>query len=118
MSKPINATHILITGPLLVYLGLAQTKPAWVYNLLLALGIILALYFLYLIISTKLSQYHVWLTVHLVLFIPLLIVLGIKKDATPPIILSLLLAIGCAAIGYHLIRLFQPHKISEPQDES
>lgn len=105
--KLINLAHVLFTGPLLIYVGLAKQKPVWVYYLLLALGIFLALYFIYVIFTKTLSPYHVWLLIHLLIFIPLLIWCGIAKDKTPHIILSIILAIGTASVGFHLIRIVQ-----------
>lgn len=105
--KLINFAHVLFTGPLFIYVGLANSKPNWVYHILLALGIFLALYFLYTIFAKTLSPYHVWLLIHLLIFIPLLLWCGIAKDKTPHIILSIILAIGTASVGFHLIRIIQ-----------
>lgn len=107
MMKSINLVHVLFTGPLLIYVGLAKTKPNWVYYLLLLMGIFLTLYFMFVIFTKSLSPYHVWLLIHLLIFIPLLLWCGIAKDKTPHIILSLLLAIGTASVGFHLIRIIQ-----------
>lgn len=107
MSVGINLVHAFVTGPLLVYTGLSKTRPLWVYHILLALGVMLTLYFPYVIATKKMSQYHVWLFIHLALFIPLLIAIGVMRDRAPKILFSLVLAIGIASIGYHLIRLYQ-----------
>ena len=105
-----NLLHIFFTGPLLIYIGLTKPENPQIYNFIFLLGILLSIYFLYLITSLKYSQYHVWLLIHYLIFIPLLIFVGIKKTETPKIIYSLLLAIGIAAFGYHLIRLIQEMK--------
>ena len=105
-----NLWHILFTGPLLIYIGLTKPQNPQIYNFLFILGIILSIYFLYLISTLKYSPYHTWLLIHYLIFIPLLIYTGLKKTKTPNIIYSLLLAIGIAAFGYHSIRLFQEIK--------
>lgn len=107
MGLPENLAHVFVTGPFLVYVGLAKERPIWVYHVLLLLGIALALFFPFVIFTKKISQYHVWLFVHLLLFVPLLLISGYMKDKTPQIVFSLLLAIGIAAIGYHTIRAYQ-----------
>lgn len=112
MSVPISLAHVFITGPFLIYVGLAKTKPVWVYYILLMLGLLLLLYFPYIIFTTKLSQYHVWLGIHLLLFIPLLIAIGVMQDKSPRILFSLVLAIGLASVGYHAIRLYQHYSSS------
>jgi hypothetical protein len=112
MTHTINIVHIILIGPILLYLALEKNIHKYVYDLLLALGIILAFYFMYMIYSHKLSSYHVWLIIHLLIFAPLLMWIGFAKEQTPRIILSLLLAVGCAAIGYHFIRLIQKLQFS------
>lgn len=107
MSVVKNLAHILFTGPLLIYVGLKQPEWVWIYRLLFAMGVLLAVYFVYLIVTLNKSPYHVWLAIHLVLFFPLLIWVGWKGPEAPKIAFSLLLAVGIAAFGYHLVRLFQ-----------
>lgn len=112
MSVGINLAHAFVTGPFLMYVGLARKRPSWVFHVLVAIGVLLALYFPYVIMTRKLSQYHVWLFIHLAIFIPLLIAIGVMKDRAPKILFSLVLAIGIAAIGYHLIRFYQHYSSS------
>lgn len=100
----VQLAHIFFSGPLLLYLGLKSEKPIIVYHIVLALGLLLSIYFLYEILM---EHPRPWLLIHLFIFFPLLIWCGIKKDKTPPIILSIFIALGCAAIGYHLIKLFR-----------
>jgi hypothetical protein len=107
MTYAINILHIILIGPILLYIALEKNIHKHVYDILLALGITLSIYFIYVIYLHKLSSYHVWLIIHLLIFAPLLIWMGFAKEKTPRIIISLILAIGCAAIGYHSIRLFQ-----------
>jgi hypothetical protein len=105
-----NLLHILLTGPLLIYIGLKKPKQDWIYNLILILGIILSIYFLILIIKIPYSPYHSWLFIHFIVFIPLLLFVGIRKTNTPNIIYSILLTLGIAAVGYHSVRLYQKIK--------
>ena len=100
----VNLAHIFFSGPLLLYLGLKSQKPQFVYYIILALGMLLSIYFVYEILM---ESPRPWLLIHLLIFFPLLIWCGIKKDKTPPIILSIFVAMGCAAIGYHLIKLLR-----------
>lgn len=105
--KLINLAHVLFTGPFLIYIGLAKTKPTWVYHLILLLGLFLFFYLFYVIFTKTFSPYHVWLLIHLVIFVPLLIWCGLAGDKTPHIVLSVILAIGTASVGFHLIRIIQ-----------
>lgn len=107
MSLVKNLAHILVTGPLFLYVGLARPSYKWVYKVLMALGVILACYFIYLLFALKRGPYHVWLVIHLVLIFPLLIWVGYRGRSAPDIAFSLLMTIGIAAIGYHLVRILQ-----------
>lgn len=104
MINIVSILHILVSGPILLYLGLKQQKPIYVYYILLGLGIILGVFFLVEFLS---KRNRLWLLIHLVVFVPLLICCGFMKDKTPPIILSIFIALGCAAIGYHIIKLLR-----------
>lgn len=115
MQYLVNIIHILFSGPLLMYVG--YFKPVtnnigfskYLYHILLALGVLLLILFSYKIInkiiSHSVNQYITWYIIHALIFAPLLIWCGIRREKTPQIIFSLLLAIGCAAFGYHLIKL-------------
>lgn len=109
MTKPhVSYYHILFTGPLLLYLGLAKSKPIWVYYALLAFASLAGLYFIYeLMKNTK----RYWFIIHVLIFVPLLILMGIQKDKTPPIVLSVFIALGFASIGYHILRLLQNYQV-------
>lgn len=112
MGLAVNLAHILVTGPLLVYVGVVDEKPVWVYNVLVALGALMVLYIPYVMYTTKLGPYHVWLAIHLFIFAGLIIAVGVLRDKSPHILLSLLLAIGVAAIGFHAIRAYQAYMSS------
>ena len=102
--KTINLFHVLVTGPLLIYIGLSKNISPVFYNLLVVASILLALYLLSLLLK---NSKRTWLIIHLLVFLPLLLWCGIAKEKTPYMVKSGLLAIGCAAFGYHLIYIIQ-----------
>ncbi len=102
--KTINLFHVLVTGPLLIYIGLSKNISPLFYNLLLLASILLFLYLLSLILQ---NNKRTWLIIHLLVFLPLLLWCGIAKEKTPYMIKSALLAIGCGAFGYHLIYIIK-----------
>jgi presenilin-like A22 family membrane protease len=99
----VNIVHALVIGPVLIYIGLVKPTQTWIYYILLAVGILIAVKFVYSLIKQK----NDWYIIHLALFAPLLIYVGIRKNDTPNIGFALMLALGCAASGYHIIRLMQ-----------
>ena len=103
MLPLVSIFHVLFTGPMLLYLGKVQPQNPIVYHIVLALGIALGLYFSYKIFIQK--NRSPWIVLHLLLFVPLLVWIGVRKTAAPPFLFSLCVALGCAAIGYHGIKL-------------
>lgn len=99
----VNIFHALLIGPFLIYVGMIKPPQPWVYYALLTVGILIAIKFIVSLIMNK----NDWYVVHLILFAPLLIYAGIKQKESPNIVFSLLLAVGCAALGYHVIRIMQ-----------
>ncbi len=102
--KTINIFHVLVTGPLLIYIGLTKNIPSILYNILIILSILLFIYILSLILENK---KRTWLIIHLLVFLPLLLWCGLEKETTPYMVKSILLAIGCAAFGYHFIYIIK-----------
>ncbi len=110
MSLPfVRLIHIFFSGPLLIWVGLAEPKFPWVYKLLLGLGVLLLFAF-----GVKLAlakSLNVWYVIHATLFASLLIYVGYVGrnggQALPHIAFSLLLAVGVSALGFHLIRVIQ-----------
>ena len=101
----ISLIHILINGPLMIYIGYFKPKDIIFYWLLLLIGIGLIFDILY---KYYKNQVHAWLVIHLLLFAPLFIYtgyLGIKRDKIPYYLHSFILAIGIAAFGYHILKL-------------
>ena len=102
----IHLFHIIIFGPLLIYIGYSKPDQLYFYYILGILGILLLIDILYRIIT---NQMYAWLYVHLFLFVPLFIYIAYHKilnQKIPNYTYSFLLAIGIAAFGYHLVRLF------------
>jgi CDP-diglyceride synthetase len=106
-KKFINYVHILFIGPFLIYIGLK--KPSnnnfYIILLLLALIIIASFYNKY-----KNNELIVWLYVHLLLFVSLLLCICYLKfynKDIPYYLYSFLVAVGCGAFGYHLIKLIK-----------
>lgn len=101
-----NLIHILFSGPLLMYVGHQKPEQQWIYTLLLVIGIFLVVFFAWHIFEhLPVSQRHIWLILHAVVFSGLLIYVGFKGPKASQVAFSLLLAIGIAAFGYHLVRL-------------
>ena len=103
----VHLVHMLLSGPLLIYVALAQPQNKYVYWLLLALGVAICAKFAYTAFTTQLSQRHVWYAIHAVLFASLLGYVGYMGSETPRVGYSLLLAVGIAAVGYHTVRIVQ-----------
>jgi hypothetical protein len=107
LPNHVQLIHILFVGPLLIYVGFMEPKYDWIYILLLLLGLFIFGKFLYMLVTNSLSQRYVWFLLHMLMFASLLMYVGIwrimKKDV-PHVAYSLLLALGIAAFGYHLIR--------------
>jgi len=103
----VHLIHMLFSGPLLLYVALAQPKNRYVYWLLMALAATICVKFAYTAFTTKLSERHVWFAIHGILFASLLFYVGWMGADTPHVGYSLLLAVGIAAIGYHTVRLVQ-----------
>ena len=97
----VSIFHVLVTGPSLLYIGLNKPDKSLIYTIALLSGILLGLFFVY-----KLQKYDSpWIKLHLATFVPLLILLGIRGRQSPPFLFSILVALGCAAIGYHGIKI-------------
>lgn len=107
MSNDVHLAHILFSGPLLIYVGYAKPKTVWVYRALIAIGAVLCVLFAYkMYIRRPWSERHVWFALHAAVFAGLLIYVGLKGEDAPQVAFSLLLAVGIAAFGYHLVRMF------------
>lgn len=98
----IQIIHIFIFGIILLYVGIVIPKDDWIYYILLALGIIAISFFL---INFKKSLF--WILWHILIIGIVLLWVGILKYNSPKFLFKLLIILGSAAIGYHLVRLIQ-----------
>lgn len=105
MISHVNLIHVLFSGPLLIWIGATKPENKWIYMLLLLLGVLLMVAFLWKSFSIEISQRHVWFIIHAVLFAPLLIYVGWNGSDAVQVSFSLLLAVGIAAFGYHSFRI-------------
>lgn len=97
--------HILILGPLLLYIGMLKPPQKWLYTILIILGLIAILVFLLKLILAWSSLF--WVLWHILIIGIILIWVGIKKDQSPSFLFILLVIIGSAAIGYNLSKLMK-----------
>jgi hypothetical protein len=103
----ISLIHIFITGPLFIYIGLVMPKNILFYILLFLLAIIIIISFIYRYIN---KQLYAWLYIHLFLFATLLFYISylrFTQQKIPKYLYSFLIAIGIAAIGYHIIKIYR-----------
>jgi hypothetical protein len=97
--------HILVNGPLMIYIGYNKPINIYFYWILLIIGIIILMDVIYKLYKKKMNA---WLYVYLILFIPLFIYtgyLGIMKEEIQGYNYDFILTIGIGALGYHLIQL-------------
>ena len=103
----ISLIHIFITGPLFIYIGLAKSYNIIFSIILFILAIFIVIAFIYRYLS---KQLYAWLYVHLLLFATLLFYISylrFTQQKIPDYLYSFLIAIGIAAIGYHIIKLIK-----------
>ncbi len=97
--------HILILGPLLLYIGILKPPQKWLYNILIILGIISVLVFIMKVVLAWSTLF--WTMWHVLVIGIILIWTGTKKDQSPSFLFNLLVIIGSAAIGYNLSKLMK-----------
>lgn len=101
----VNLIHIFLFAPFFIYLGLYMpTNYLW-YLAALLLGFFVIIWWI--IRWIRLDYTVGWLAWHLLLIGGLLIASGVSRQHAPAIVFSLLLALGFAALGYHLTRWIQ-----------
>jgi hypothetical protein len=98
----IYLAHILIIGPLLVYIGntYGVGLTTWILNTLIITGLLLTIFHLYLTFKKGVSSGFIYL-LHGLIFGPLLIYIGLTGSDGFWGAYSVLMMIGFAAIGYH-----------------
>jgi hypothetical protein len=103
----ISLIHIFITGPFFIYVGLVKPNNIIYSIILFLLATIIVGAFIYRLIK---KQLYAWLYVHLLLFSVLLYsisYLRFTNQEIPYYLYSFLLAIGIAAVGYHIIKIIK-----------
>lgn len=103
----ISLIHILIIGPLFIYIGIKRPTNNLFYFLLAIFAIIIVISFIYRYIYKQLYE---WLYVHLLLFASLLFYISylkFTKEKIPNFLYSFLIAIGFGAIGYHITKIIR-----------
>lgn len=103
----VSIIHILIIGPLFIYIGIVKPINILFYVILTLFAIIISISFIYKYIYKKLYE---WLYIHLLLFASLLFYISylkFTKQIIPNFLYSLLIAIGFGALGYHIVKLIK-----------
>ena len=105
--KLLFLTHIFIVFTLLFYIGIVRNNmPLFMYKLLIILGIIIIIYHVYRLMTNGLKD-KIWNYLHILIFAPLLIYIGIKKNKTHRIYYDLVLALSFSALGLNIYYLFK-----------
>lgn len=103
--KILFLTHIFIVFTLLFYIGIVRNNmPIFMYKILIVLGIIIIIYHIYRLITKGLKD-KIWNYLHILLFAPLLIYIGIKQNKTHRIYYDLILALSFSALGLNIYYL-------------
>jgi hypothetical protein len=99
----VHIFHILFVGGLFLYVGINGVKiPAFIFPLLMYLGIIIIIYHSYKAYLKILLDKSAWVNYfHIFLIGPLLIIIGLNGIDTSRKYFELLLMAGMASIGYH-----------------
>jgi hypothetical protein len=104
----VHLFHILIVGGLFMYVGITRENiPAYMYPILLGLGIVIILYHIYKVYNYMKAGKGYWVNlIHILLVGPLLVYIGYNREKTGRKYFEMLLMLGFAAIGYHGYYLF------------
>jgi hypothetical protein len=99
----IHLFHILLVGPLFIYVGIKrETIPKLMFPFLLVLGAFITLYHIYLAYNKLKQGQSAWVNyIHFLIIGPLLVYIGYKGLETTRKYFEMLLLLGMAAIGYH-----------------
>ena len=99
----IHLFHIIFVGGLFLYIGIKQKNmPAYMYNVILTIGIIILFYHGYKGYSKFVNGKNPWVNLfHILIVAPLLIRIGYEKDNTPRQYFEYVFMLSFAAIGYH-----------------
>jgi hypothetical protein len=99
----IHLFHILIVGPLFLYVGIKGTSiPPAMFPFLLGLGGFIIAYHSYLAYKKYNLGTSAWVNyIHIFIIGPLLVYIGYQNENTSRKFFEILLMLGMAAIGYH-----------------
>ena len=99
----IHLFHILLVGPLFIYVGIKrETIPKLMFPFLLVLGAFITLYHIYLAYNKLKQGKSAWVNyIHFLIIGPLLVYIGYQGLETSRKFFEILLLLGMAAIGYH-----------------
>jgi uncharacterized membrane protein len=99
----IHLLHILLVGPLFLYVGIKSTTiPSIMFPFLLGLGLFIMVYHCYLAYKKYTQGTSAWVNyIHIFIIGPLLVYIGYHKEETSRKYFELLIMLGMAAIGYH-----------------
>jgi len=103
----ISLFHVFVSGPLLIYIGLTKSYNFLFSLLLFLFGITIITAFIYKYLN---KQLYAWLYIHLFLFASLFLYISylrFTQKLIPDYLYSFLVAIGIAAVGYHIIKLYK-----------
>ena len=100
--------HVFFVSVLFLYIGLYRTNiPRWFFPGLLVLGSVAGVYHLYkayLLVSKGMIP---WVNmIHLLVVVPLLLSIGYLKKETPRFVFEIMLMVGFAVLGYHLVKIY------------
>lgn len=108
-SLQYNLAHAFGIAPLFIYVGLSkEAVPEHVFTALGVLGLIVLAYHSYRAYEKLKENKSAWINwIHIFLIAPLLLILGyLKKDASGRYF-EMLLLLGFAAFGYHVLYLIR-----------
>ena len=99
----IHIFHILLVGPLFLYVGIKrETIPKLMFPFLLVLGAFITLYHIYLAYNKLKQGQSAWVNyIHFLIIGPLLVYIGYQGLETSRKFFEILLLLGMATIGYH-----------------
>ena len=99
----IHLFHILLVGPLFIYVGIKrETIPKLMFPFLLVLGAFITVYHMYLAYNKFKQGQSAWVNyIHFLIIGPLLVYIGYQGLETTRKYFEMLLLLGMAAIGYH-----------------
>lgn len=103
----IYLAHVLIIGPLLVYVGntYGVGLTNMMLNILIITGLVITIYHLYLTYTKGLSSGFIYL-LHGLIFGPLILYVGLTGSEGFWGAYSVLMMIGFASIGYHAKKIY------------